>query len=326
MNLSGEIIDAQVNFGRSANGPNSDFSVYEKEAEKLGITGAVLMSTPAHIIQTAEGEETSCLWQVIDDPGKRYVKTVRTAAGGEQTIYNPVRPYHEANRQVLEFVRAHNAQRKKLQLFFAAKIHPILDDEHCIDDFVSDDLACLKVHGISTHSDPTIFPQWIADVARHHNLPILVHTDYYGGPIDDSMDPFLREHLELYRKNHALPFIQWAIHNRLRVAINHGASLDRESIRIVNNEENLMLVYGPDSLIELDKERLATPTDDYARTLFDLARPDKVMFSTDFAWNVNDRGTWQDMRWDSVERIRAILGKEDQEKVLSKNIRFFYKL
>lgn len=75
-----------------------------------------------------------------------------------------------------------------------------------------------------------------------------------------------------------------------------------------------MLVYGPDCLSELDKERLAIPTDDYVRTLFGLARPEKVMFSTDFAWNVNDRGAWKDLRWDSIERIRKLLNTEDQEK------------
>ena len=285
-----------------------------------------MMSTPAHIIQTDEGEETSCRWQVTDNPSQRYTKVVKDTDGQTVTTYNPERPYYEANRQTLEFVRKHNAMRKKLQLFFAAKIHPMLDDETCVDDFVGNELACLKIHGISTHSDPTIFPQWVSDIAHHYDLPILVHTDYYDGPIDESMDAETREHLELYSKNHPLPFIQWALRNKLRVAINHGANLDQESIRIINNEEDLIIVYGPDSLIELDKERLATPTDDYAKTLFEYANPDKVAFSTDFAWNVNDRGTWKDMRWDSIDRIRALLSEDDQKKVLGDNIRNFYKL
>jgi len=100
-----DIIDAQINFGQSPNGPNSDFDVYEREAERLGITGAIMMSTPAHVIQTEDGEETSCLWQITDDTGKRYTKSVKIPDGKTVTIYNPERPYHEANRQVLEFVR-----------------------------------------------------------------------------------------------------------------------------------------------------------------------------------------------------------------------------
>lgn len=123
-----------------------------------------------------------------------------------------------------------------------------------------------------------------------------------------------------------MEYIRWGIEQRIRVLINHAARLDVESIHIVNNEPDLMLVYGPDSLLQVEQERLAIPTDNYALTLFEHARIDKVIFSTDYRWNVTDRNQWNNLYWDSVNNIRETLDAAGQRKVLTTNAESFYKL
>jgi len=131
-----------------------------------------------------------------------------------------------------------------------------------------------------------------------------VHTDWYTGKIGEDMSPHAKALHELYRKNNPLAYIRWAQQNRLKVCINHGARLHKESIHIINNEPDLMMGYGPDSLLDAEQDRLAIPTTDYAASLFAHALPSKVMFSTDYRWNANGRNQWHDLRWDSIDRIR----------------------
>ena len=112
----------------------------------------------------------------------------------------------------------------------------------------------------------------------------------------------------------------------MKVCINHGARLHNKSIHIINNEPNLMMGYGPDSLLDAEQDRLAVSTRDYASALFERASPDKVMFSTDYRWNANGRNQWDDLRWDSIERIQRALSPTDQQKVLAQNAIAFYQM
>lgn len=320
-----DIVDMQVNLGRTAFGPNCDFETYYEQAQKLGITKAMIVPTPTHILQTPEGEETSCLWRPEKDVSQRYYKEVKKNDVVE-IIDNPARPYHGFNRHILQFVKAFNERRETLRLFFAAKVHPFLDDPACLEGLLEDELVCLKIHGIASHSSPDTFPARFNEFLRHHNLPVLVHTDWYAGEIGEDMSPHARALHELYRKNSPIAYIHWAMKNRLKVCINHGARLHQESIHIINNEPDLMMGYGPDSLLDAEQDRLAVPTNDYAASLFEHASPEKVMFSTDYRWNANGRNQWNDLRWDSIERIRRALDTKGQQKVLAENAVSFYKM
>lgn len=320
-----EIVDMQVNLGRTAFGPDCDFETYHAQAQQLGITKAMIVPTPTHIFQTEEGEETSCLWRPEQDASQRYYKEIKKN-GAVKIIDNPAHPYHSFNRHILEFVKTFNKRREALKLFFAAKVHPFLDDPSCLEGLLENELVCLKIHGIASHSSPDAFPSWLNEFLRYHDLPVLVHTDWYSEEINESMPPHAKALHELYRSNSPIAYIHWALKHRLRVCINHGARLHRESIHIINNEPDLMIGHGPDSLLDAEQDRLAIPTNDYTASLFEYASPEKVMFSTDYRWNANGRNQWNDLRWDSIGRIRCALDAKDQQKVLAGNAITFYKM
>lgn len=326
MEQNGEIIDAQVNYGDTPFGPNCDFETYRQNAESIGITQAIIVPTPTHIRETEEGTEISCLWREGKaDISERYYAEVQHLDGSTEAIDAPRNPYRQFNLSVLEFVRNSNDARNSIRLHFAPKIHPLLDDKDALEELLDEETVCLKIHGIASHSEPDVFPQWLPELARHHDLPLLVHTDFLK-PEEQASSPKQATLNELYRRNNPMAYIQWALRHNVRMVINHGARLDPEAIHIVNNEENLIMAYGPDSLLDAEQERLVLQTNDYAKTLFEYADPDKVMFSNDYRWNVADRNAWDDLRWDSVDRIRGLLSPEDQQKVLAGNIRSFYRL
>lgn len=241
-----------------------------------------------------------------------------------EVLEQPHLPYQDFNRTTLQFIKHFNEQRNGIRLYLAAKLHPHLDDAHCLEGLLDNEVVSLKIHGIATHSHPDAFPQWLNEFLRHHDLPIVVHTDWYRGEENDNLSPHQRTLLELCRLNNPLNYVRWAIKNKLKVCINHGARLHAESIHIINNEPNLSLAYGPDSHLDARQDHLAIPTDDYAASLFEMARSDKVMFSTDYRWNIGAENAWDDLRWDSIERIRRLLAPEDQQKVLAQNAITFY--
>lgn len=321
-----DIVDMQVNFGKTAFGPDCDFATYYKSAQKLNITRAMIVPTPTHLFQRGNDEETSCLWRPNANPSERYYKEFRSGNSDAIISNNPRHPYQDFNRHVLEFVKIFNESRERLKLYFAAKVHPILDDHECLEGLLDDNLVCIKIHGIASHSYPEVFPDWFNEFLRHHNLPILVHTDWYEGEIGPQLSPHAKALHGLYQKNSPLSYIRWALKHKLKVCINHGARLHQESIHIINNEPDLMMGYGPDSLLDAEQDRLALPTTDYAATLFEHASPEKVMFSSDYRWNVNGRNQWNDLRWDSIQRISSILDPIDQEKVLSRNAITFFQM
>ena len=89
---------------------------------------------------------------------------------------------------------------------------------------------------------------------------------------------------------------------------------------------------GPDLLLEKEDERLYIDLygKKYLDVLFQLLNEDKVVFSTDYAWNVKKRGLWENLDWETISRIRKYAKrnnktKEFLEKVFYKNAHSFLK-
>lgn len=325
-NGSPDIIDMQVNVGKTAFGPDCDFETYLREASRIGITRAILFPTPTQIRDIPGGTETNCLWRTNTPEQDRYY-IERSVGGKTEHIERPTNPYKEFNLETLRFVREFNAAQNGMRLYMAAKVHPYLDDDSALDGVLQEEVVSLKIHGIATHSDPSSFPNKFNERLQHHDLPVVVHTDWLRGEELPSGTPHQLALAELYKKNNPLSYIQWAIENKLRVCINHGARLHAESIHIVNNEPDLSLGYGPDCHLDARQDHLAMPTDDYTASLFSMARADRVIFSTDYRWNVGTARTWDELRWDSIERIRRVLSDpNDRSNVLAKNAIEFYEL
>lgn len=236
-------------------------------------------------------------------------------------IENPVNPYNKFNRHVANSVRMLNKNNHAIDFYFVPKVHPILDEKNALDKVIDENTVMIKVHGLATHTVPTDIAEWICGLARELDIPLIVHTDYLNHrKIQESILD------RLCRENSPMAYIQWAIKSKVKLVLNHGARLDPEAIHIVNNEESLMLMSGPDCHLESRPDHLAIETKDYVKSLFSMASPDKVMFSSDFAWNVSQRGIWQPRKWDSVQRIQDILSHANAVKVLRDNAINFLKL
>lgn len=99
MQSSNEIIDAQVNYGDTPFGPDCDFETYNKNAEAIGITQAVIVPTPTHIHHTDKGTEVSCLWREgRKEISKRYYTENRSGDGQTNTVESPNNPYQQFNK------------------------------------------------------------------------------------------------------------------------------------------------------------------------------------------------------------------------------------
>jgi hypothetical protein len=320
-----DIVDMQVNRGRTAFGPDCDFDLYAKNARELGITQAVVFPTPTHIVETPDGTETNCLWRPGTNAQHRYYIEHTKHDGSRTTVEQPPMPYDAYNRSTLQFVKEWNRRGDSPHLTMAAKIHPHLDDPKSLDRLSEEDIVAWKIHGIATHSNPEEFPRWMGEFLRSDGRPLVVHTDWYRGK-KDAETPMATALRELCEANTPPAYIRWALRERVKLCINHGARLHIPSIHIINNEPDLMMAYGPDSHLEARQDHLARDTTDYPDALFAHARTDKVMFSTDYRWNVDGDAAWDALRWDSIERIRRLLSTEDQHKVLAENAISFYGL
>ncbi|MCB9807641.1 amidohydrolase family protein [Candidatus Peribacteria bacterium] len=315
-----EIIDVQVNYGDTPYGPNSDFELYRNNAERIGIARAVIYPTPTHIHQQNSIIETSCYWRPGNMGNSRYYLTLKNQeTGNVTTVEQPKNPFRNFNIAVLEFVRNFNATRNAIRLHFTPKIHPILDDKSALEELIGDETVMLKIHGLATHTNPDDIPTWVVEMLIHYDLPLVAHTDYIDLDTAKRRSAMEQELNELCAQNSPLAHIHWALKNNVRMIINHGARLDPEAINIINNEEKLIMAHGPDSHLEARQDHLVTKTDDYVETLFRMADPDSVMFSTDYRWNVGIACNWDAMRWDSIERLRKVLSPDDANKVLSEN-------
>lgn len=296
--------DAQVNYGDSIFGPDCNLTTYLVEARKISIDSFLLIPTGTHRLELEDGWiEESCIWE-SGDSGIKYKRLLINPATGEnEEESTPPSPYLTINRSVQEEVRKLNSEGV-WNCYFAPKVHPKLDKPSDLECFVDDpNFKALKAQTLATYCTTEDMPQWLVDFSRRYDKPIIVHTDYMDEDATPESTGINEPLLEIMRKNHANRWAKWSLSSGVRLVLAHGARLDKDTIERVNESQNLIINIGPDSLLNAEGSRLATKTDDYLNDLLRLTRLDKLIFSTDYAWNVRERTDWSTLDWDTPKRI-----------------------
>lgn len=315
------IIDWQVNIWNTPHGPDWNIFSYYSQAISNKVTDSIIVPTPTH----SEEEDGTSIDVWLWKPWKEFLfyNEIKDNITWEvNKVLTPKDPYIKINRDLKELTK--NFSLQNLQLFAACKTHPFLDTQKAFQVISDLDPAFVKIHWIATKSYPEVFPQDFTDILKELWLPILIHSDMFYWEIDQNWwEDKIYLHF-LYKKNHPISYIKWAMKNKLRVCINHWARLDRESINIINNEDNLMLWYWPDSLLEDESERLAEQkVYEYYLELLSLANHNKIIFTSDYSWNVAKRDKWNEYCWESIKRISST---KDSKKIFSENALNFYNI
>ena len=305
-----DVIDPHVHSGEDVFGPdsktvvNSDLNVYVKNAEKLRIKKIIVIPEPTHRLRLRNGIiEESCIWEVKEDnTEKQHIEFKRLLKRDDstRTELNPKNPYININRFVLNDIKSRNKASGVPKMFFAPLLHPRLDSEPNIVEFINDDQTkAIKIHGPSTYSSPSNIPKWAINLSRKYDLPFIIHTDSIY-ELETASSSAMKLILE---KNISSKWARWANENNVCAYLAHGIGLDKETAKIVNNNENLIVGIGPDAVINSEitgqnKDRKST----YIETLFNIVYPERVVFSTDFAWNwkSSDKNT---LDWKTKKRL-----------------------
>jgi hypothetical protein len=288
-----EIIDSQMNYGKNIFGPNSDLETYLYHAPLIGITKAILIPTGAHVLQLENRiEEKSCIWSI--ENGNLVFKRIIIEGKEEKQEINPPDPYQRMNLHSLQTVKHYNAIQSKIKFYFAPKTHPMLDNPNTLVKFLQEpSTIAIKIQGLATHTTPKSIPEWLIELSKRYDKPFIIHTDY----LDTSISWINEEMSYLIRNNSSYMWARWAKEKGVRAYLAHGLRLDPLAADIVNSSDNLIVGLGPDILLEKEQERLVIKNQNYLETLFNLVDENKIAFSTDYRWNVFDRGKWDNLDW-----------------------------
>ncbi len=321
-----EIVDIQVNLGESYFGPESDIDYYDQQARQIGITRSIIIPTLTHKIQVEDFTEVSCIWE--ETPGGVVYKRLIRRGDKDDVEVNPRNPYATMNRYVLSEVRRLN-QSSTIKYYFIPKVHPVLDTEEEVSSLVGQpETVGLKINGLASHVTPEEVPAYIASLTRDFRKPLFVHTDWLNSDFQDSRIPQYLHHL--IKGNNPCAWLDWVNRNfPYRVLLAHLARMDMQAIREVNDSESVAIGLGPDMMLQAEPMRLAQPSDNILRDALTTIDADKLLFCTDFAWNVYDRTDWSAFDWDTIERLKEVsrevgMTKQELSDILSGNaIRFF---
>jgi len=310
-----EFVDSQVNIGKSVFGPNCDIDYYNKISSGLGITKAIIMPTLTHELKTSEFIERSCIWE-RKGSDTIYRREIFYPSGEIIREINPENPYRFMNRYALKKIRNLN-MNSQIEYFFIPKIHPILDTKEEIESLISEkEVVGLKINGLATYTSPNQIPEYIVRLTEEHHKPLLVHTDYLNPKFDDVRIPTnLRQ---IISKNTPKAWLDWAESIKpYKMFLAHLARMDKDSIDRVNNLENIVIGLGPDIMLQDEPMRLREPTTNILRDALMCINNKKLLFSSDFAWNVYDRTKWGDFDWGTKDRLEEEATKLNiEEKVI----------
>ena len=199
---------------------------------------------------------------------------------------------------------------------FVPTFHPILDEIKKKKKMITEtDPVAIKGHGIGSGVGPDDINHDYIELIRAYDLAIIVHTDCDFGQGSISMQ-YVRN------INRAFLWANFFEKNRIKGILNHGASLDLETFKIVNNSDYLKIALGPDKVACIDNNRLFYDCNgDYKNYLMFLKKyldMSKIVYDADYNWNKVE-GQLDD--YDSVERVKEIFGdNEDSENILANNL------
>jgi hypothetical protein len=287
------LFDAQVNYGRSAIGPNCDMNIYLSAMRGL-VSDVLFIPSPTHDHLYDDGtREISCLWELVNGKPLYTMRTERNDI--ITTTTNPVNPYERFNREVIRKAEELTAQ-EGIRFSVAIKHHPLLDTKKTIRDLLySNTVKAIKIHGIATHTAPGDVQPWLAPLAREADVPLFIHTDYSAPHTTSALQ-------NMMKRNTARAWYKWVEKTGVRAFLAHGLRLDTQLLVESRKNPRILIGMGPISLLENEPERLCN-TEPYLEHLLQHAATDQLAFCSDYRWNVWERNAWDDMDWKSHERL-----------------------
>lgn len=293
------VIDSHSHIGKDIFHGESTINGYIDFAKKSHINVGIIMGVPSPCAD-------------LNDPNTRFMYWKFN--GTNMDFYGKKNPFSDMNYKLNKLLEEKSSE--DLQLLFVPTFHPVLDE---IDEFekmiIKTDPVAIKIHGIGSGVGPNDINQDYIELIRKYDLPIIVHTDCDFGQGSKSMQ-YVRN------INRAIFWAKFFEKNKIKGILNHGASLDLETFKIVNNSDYLKIALGPDKVACIDSNRLFFDCQgDYRNYLMFLKKYldiSKIVYDADYNWNVLE-GNLDD--YNSIERVKEIFGDtEESANILSNNL------
>ena len=303
-----EIIDAHSHIGIDYKYGTSKLDEYVEFCKKNGITKANVMPqpNPAYVIN---GKIVPCMtWQYKD--GKITYETY------DNTNKNPYKSINYYYYQQCKNV-------KEMNINFIPLIHPILDELQYVEELIKKiKPIAIKLHGIGSGIAPKDIPQEFIELLKKYNLPVITHVE-----CDTRENTDYSEGKKYIKKvNNALDWTKFISNNGLRGMLTHGLALDKNAIKIIKNDKNIIIGLGPDLLISSQPYRINRKNyeGEYLELLKQNIPIEQLVFDVDYNWNINPHTNQIDN--EAVKRVKKVWkDKKEQERIFCKNILEFYK-
>ena len=290
------IIDSHSHIGNDFFQGKSTIDEYIDFARHNGINVGILMPVP---LPCLDDSKFPCMHWKFDGTNIHY--------------FGNINPYREINENLNKLLIQKSSE--DLQLLFVPLFHPVLDDIAQFEKMlINVNPVAIKIHGIGSGVGPEHITQEYIRLFKQYEIPIIVHTDCDFGNGSRSMQ---------YIRNikRAKLWAEFFEKNKIKGILNHGASLDIETLEMVNNSDYLVVALGPDKVACIDNNRLFYDCNgDYRRYLAFLQKhlnKSKLVYDADYNWNLING--IED--YDSVKRVEEIF--EDRkiiQDVLANNI------
>lgn len=110
---------------------------------------------------------------------------------------------------------------------------------------------------------------------------------------------------KIYKKvNNALDWTKFISNNGLRGMLTHGLALDKNAIKIIKNDKNIIIGLGPDLLISSQPYRINRKNyeGEYLELLKQNIPIEQLVFDVDYNWNINPHTNQIDN--EAVKRVK----------------------
>lgn len=303
-----EIIDAHSHFGIDMLWQNSGkIDEYMNFALAKGITNTFAMSVPCPIFFENGKKIIPSKYKHINGVIKYFSQEedLKTKEILIKTIEKVENPYEKANNFVYE-------QCKNNMMFnYVPLIHPYF---YSLDDFllqIKRGAKIFKIHGIACGIIPNEIPEEFFRLIEYLKIPLLIHTDYSD-----------KENLAYY--NDAIHWYEVLKNYDIKVYFAHAVRLINDIVKKVNEDDRYIVGLGPDKFIGDPYTPMAEKEINYLEHCFSIFDMEKIVFDVDYPWNIMSSSDYN-LDWNSINRIKLLLGIDEQKKVFSENIKKFIK-
>ncbi len=299
------IIDIHSHLGKKLWWPEAEISDYYRTMKLEGVDYGVVFPLPYQL--SFENDEQVILKFKVENNERIFAS---------DCLVDLSNPYKKVNQYYFECVN--NFKEGKGKIIFVPIIHPILDDVAYLKEIIKNyNPPALKIHGTGSGVTPYDIQQEYIEIVRDSKLPIIVHTDYSRTQENFSF---------IDKKNDAYSWAMWADKNKIKVCLAHGARLQMDALKIVNESEYVSIGIAPIQRVSRNSNRLEACLDKYEPIEYlEYIRKNvnyrKIMFDLDYNWNRMPDTNEPD--YSSSKLVKMIFG-EMSDYIFYKNVLDFF--